>query len=250
MRPLIIANWKANPSNLAEAKNLLLRVKRGLDKKRKADIVICPPFVFLSELSKIIGKRMKLGSQDVFWREGAFTGQVSARMLKDVGCKYFIVGHSEKRIMGETNKTVNKKITACLAQKVVPIFCIGETEEQKETGKTFQVLKTQIREGLENISKNQVEKIIIAYEPIWAISTTSSHKNCNFEDALSIQILIRKIISEIYNRQVSKKIKVIFGGNVRSSNILGYIQEARMEGALVGGASLDAREFIAILKKF
>jgi triosephosphate isomerase len=250
MKPLIIANWKANPSTLAGAKKLLSGIKKGLGKKRKADVIVCPPFVFLSELSKVIGKGIKLGSQDVFWQEGAFTGQVSAKMLKDIGCKYVIVGHSEKRAMGETNEIVNRKIRACLAQKIIPIFCIGETGEERETGKTFQILKTQMKEGLENISRNQVEKIVIAYEPIWALSTTSNRKNCDFEDALSIQILIRKIISEIYNRQACKKIRIIFGGNVKSNNILGYIQEARMEGALVGGASLDAKKFIAILKKF
>jgi len=250
MKPLIIANWKANPSALAGAKKLLSGIKKGLGEKRKADIIICPPFVFLSGLNKVIGKKIKLGSQDVFWKDGAFTGQISAKMLEDVGCKYAIVGHSERRTMGETNEMVNKKIKACLTEKIIPIFCIGETGEQKEAGKTFQVLKQQMREGLENISRNQVEKIIIAYEPIWAISTTGNRKNCDFEDALSMQILIRKIILGIYNRQISKKIRIIFGGNVRSNNILGYIQEARMEGALVGGASLDAREFIAILKKF
>jgi triosephosphate isomerase len=247
MRPLIIANWKANPSTLTEAKSLLLRIKKGLDKKRKVDIVICPPFIFLSELRKIIGKRIKLGSQDVFWREGAFTGQVSARMLKDVGCRYAIVGHSEKRIMGETNRTVNKKITACLGQKVVPIFCIGETEEQKETGKTFQILKTQIREGLENISRNQVEKIIIAYEPIWAIGTG---ENCAYDEAMSISLLIKKILASLYNQQILKKVKIIYGGSVNFSTIEGYIKESTMNGVLVGGASLKVNEFIAILKKF
>ncbi|MEA3452864.1 MAG: triose-phosphate isomerase [Patescibacteria group bacterium] len=250
MKSLVIANWKANPATLAGAKKLLFEIKKGLGKKLNVDIIVCPPFVFLPGLNKITGKNIKLGSQDVFWKEGAFTGQVSAKMLKDVGCKYVIVGHSERRAIGETNKRINQKIKACLAEKITPILCVGETNGEKETGKTFRILRNQIKEGLESISRNQVGKIVIAYEPVWAISTTSNRKNCDFEDALGIQILIRKIILETYNRPISKKIRIIFGGNVRSNNILGYIKEARMEGALVGGASLDSKEFIAILKKF
>jgi len=247
MRPLIIANWKANPSTLAEAKKLLTDMKRGLGKKRKVDIIVCPPFVFLSELNKIISKEIKVGSQDVFWKEGAFTGQVSAKMLKSLGCKYAIVGHSEKRAVGETNKIVNKKIKACLAEKIIPIFCIGETGEQREAGKTFQILKSQMREGLENISRNQIEKIVIAYEPIWAIGTG---KNCAYDEAMSMNLLIKKNLAELYNQQILKKVRIIYGGSVNSFIVEGYIKESMMNGVLVGGASLKAKEFIAILKKF
>ncbi len=247
MKPLIIANWKANPSTLAGAKKLLFGIKKGIGKKHNTDIIICPPFVFLSELNKIAGRNIKLGSQDVFWKEGAFTGQVSAKMLKSLGCKYAIVGHSEKRAMGETNKTVNKKIKACLAEKIVPIFCIGETGEQKETGKTFQILKTQMKEGLEDISRNQVEKIVIAYEPIWAIGTG---KNCAYDEAMSMNLLIKKNLVELYNQQISKKVRIIYGGSVNYSMVEGYIKESMMNGALIGGASLKTKEFIAILKKF
>jgi triosephosphate isomerase len=145
---------------------------------------------------------------------------------------------------------VNKKLKACFSQNLIPIFCIGESAQERQSGKTAQVLQNQIREGLKGISRAKIEKLVIAYEPIWAISTTSNRENCNFEDALSMQILIRKIISELYNRQVSKKIRIIFGGNVRPDNALGYVRESRMGGVLVGGASLDAKEFVAISRKF
>lgn len=247
MRSLVIANWKANPSTLIEAKKLLIAVKRGLGKKLKADIIICPPFVFLSELNKIKTKEIKLGSQDVFWKNGAFTGQVSTKMLKDIGCEYAIVGHSEKRAIGETNKIINKKIKACLAEKLIPIFCIGETKEQKATGKTFQILKDQIREGLKNISRNQIEKIVIAYEPIWAIGTG---KNCAHDEVMSMNLLIKKNLAELYNQQISRKVRIIYGGSVNSLSVEGYIKESMMNGVLVGGASLKVKDFIAILRKF
>jgi len=250
MKPLIVANWKANPPTFSEAKKLFTKVKSGLEKKQKADVIICPPFVYLANLSAIAGEKIKLGAQDTFWQEGAFTGEISAKMLKDIGCKYVIIGHSERRAFGETDEMVNKKIKACFLQNLIPIFCIGESIQERQAGKTAQILRSQIREALKGISRIKIEKLVIVYEPIWAISTTSNRRNCDFEDALSMQILIRKIISELYNRQVSKRIRVIFGGNVRPDNVLGYIQESRMGGALVGGASLDAKEFIAILRKF
>jgi len=247
MRSLVIANWKANPSTLIEAKKLLTGVKRGLGKKLKADIIICPPFIFLSELNKIKAKEIKLGSQDVFWKDGAFTGEVSAKMLKDIGSEYVIVGHSERRDKGETNKMVNKKIRACLAEKIIPIFCIGETKKQKETGKTFEVLKEQMKEGLQNISRNQIKKIIIAYEPIWAIGTG---KNCAYDEVMSMNLLIKKNLAELYNQEISKKVRIIYGGSVNSSSVEGYIKESMMNGVLVGDASLKAKDFIAILRKF
>ena len=222
MKPLIVANWKANPSTLAEAKKLFTAVRGGLIKKPKADVVICPPFVFLSPLNamvnkksggadktlhQLVGVRIKLGAQDVFWQEGAFTGEVSAQMLKDIGCKYAIVGHSERRFLGETNEMINRKLRAAVSTQLSPIFCIGESEQERKEGKTKEVLERQLTVGLKDISKFKIQnsKLVIAYEPVWAISTTFHHENCDFEDALSMQILVRKIISELYNRQVSKK---------------------------------------------
>jgi len=247
MRSLIIANWKANPSTLIEAKKLLIGVKRGLGKKLKAEIIICPPFIFLSELNKIKAKGIKLGSQDAFWKEGAFTGQISSKMLKHIGCEYAIVGHSERRAMGETNEMTNKKIRDCLTEKIIPIFCIGETKEQRETGKTFQILKEQIREGLKNVSRKQMEKIVIAYEPIWSIGT---RKNCAYDEAMNMNLLIKKNLVKLYNEQISKKVRIIYGGSVNSFNTEGYIEESMMNGVLVGGASLKVKDFIAILRKF
>jgi triosephosphate isomerase len=146
-----------------------------------------------------------------------------------------------------TSPLVNKKIKACLAQKIIPIFCIGESSQEKEAEETFQVLQTQIQEGLEGISRNQVEKIIIAYEPLWAIGTG---KNCAYDEAMSINLVIKKTLAKTYNKGLSKKIKIIYGGSINFSIIEGYIKESMMDGVLVGGASLKAKEFIAILNKF
>lgn len=249
MKPLIIANWKANPSTLNKAKKLFEGVAAGLT-KTKAEAVICPPFLYLRELAN--SGKIKLGAQDVFWQEGAFTGQISAKMLKDAGCSYVIIGHSERRALGETDEMVNKKMKTAIPAKLFPILCIGESKQEREEGRTKEVLERQLILGLKDISgpKLQSSRFIIAYEPIWAISTTSSHENCDFENALSIQILIKKIVLKIYNQQNFRKIRVIFGGNVNASNVLGYIEESRMGGVLVGGASLEVKRFIAILRKF
>jgi|AntAceMinimDraft_16_1070373.scaffolds.fasta_scaffold31319_3 triosephosphate isomerase len=247
MKILIIANWKCNPSSLICAKKLFSDIKKGLQEKQNTEIIICPPFTYIHDLSVMAGKKIKIGAQNVFWEEGTHTGEVSAKMLKNMGCKYAIIGHSERRAMGETNELVNKKIKACLAQKIIPIFCIGESSQEKEAEETFQVLQTQIQEGLEGISRNQVEKIIIAYEPLWAIGTG---KNCAYDEAMSINLVIKKTLAKTYNKGLSKKIKIIYGGSINFSIIEGYIKESMMDGVLVGGASLKAKEFIAILNKF
>jgi len=222
MKILIIANWKCNPSSLICAKKLFSDIKKGLQEKQNTEIIICPPFTYIHDLSVMAGKKIKIGAQNVFWEEGTHTGEVSAKMLKNMGCKYAIIGHSERRAMGETNELVNKKIKACLAQKIIPIFCIGESSQEKEAEETFQVLQTQIQEGLEGISRNQVEKIIIAYEPLWAIGTG---KNCAYDEAMSINLVIKKTLAKTYNKGLSKKIKIIYGGSINFSIIEGYIKD-------------------------
>lgn len=252
MKPLIVANWKCNPQNLKEAKELFGLVKKGVRNIKNVEIVICPPFVYLpifwvSDRQKAGFYGRALGSQDCFWEaKGAFTGEVSPKMLKDLGCQYVIVGHSERRrYFAETNEIINKKIKAALRAKLKPIFCIGETKEQKKKGETPTVLKSQIVKGLEKVSKKEMKNIIIAYEPIWAIGTG---KPCDVNEAQSMGLLIKKIISKIWSRSLAENLKILYGGSVNSKNASAYLKEAKMAGLLVGGASLDSAEFIEIVK--
>lgn len=247
MRPLIVANWKMNPQTLAEAKQLFDSVLLGVKNISKAEVVICPPFTDLT-----VGRltALKLGGQNCFWeKEGAYTGEVSPVMLKDLGCQYVIIGHSERRrYFKETDEIVNKKLKAALDTKLTPILCIGETEEEREEGEVQEVLKKQIGFDLKGVSssKLQASGLCIAYEPIWAIGTGNP---CDTEEAQKMGLLIRKIISGLYSRAISKNLRILYGGSVNSKNAAGYIKEAGFQGLLVGGASLKAREFIEIIKR-
>lgn len=248
MKTLVIANWKMNPQGLAEAKKLFNSVKRGMKNIKKVEVIICPPFIYLSSF-KFQVSSFKIGAQDCFWeKEGAFTGEISSLMLKDLGCEYVILGHSERRkYFKETDELINKKLKAVIGAKMIPILCIGETQEQKNRGETEKILKKQIELGLRGVSssKFQVSRVCIAYEPIWAIGTGNP---CDVEEAQKIGLLIRKIISGIYNRALSKKLRILYGGSVNSKNAAGYIKESNLQGLLVGGASLVAEEFIKIAK--
>lgn len=248
MKPLIIANWKCNPPAPKGAKLLFGQVKKGMKKIKNTEVVICPPFVYIPFfISQSDRSNLALGAQDVFWKEGPFTGEVSGKMLKSLGCKYVIVGHSERRVLGETNETINKKIKSCFNAKLVPIFCVGESLEERKAGKAPLIIKNQIKEGLRGISRKAVGNLIIAYEPIWAIGTGQF---CDFDEAMTMGLLIRKNLADIYNQKVAKNIRVIYGGSVKADNVLGYIKEANMDGVLAGGASMDGREFIALLGNF
>lgn len=258
MKPLIIANWKCNPTTLAEAKRLFNLVRRGAAAIKKTEVVICPPFLYISNLldAKQTPRRvasqssnLKFGAQDCFWEQkGAYTGEVSPKQLSNLGIKYVIVGHSERRrFLAETDEIINRKLKAVLETRLAPILCIGETKEEREKEKTEAILKKQIELALKKVSgfKFQASKFVIAYEPVWAIGTGNP---CDIDEAQKMGLLIRKIISKIYNRKISQNIKILYGGSVNSKNAGGYVREARLHGLLVGGASLDAKEFIEILK--
>jgi len=242
---IIIANWKMNPSTAKEAKTLF-EAEVGLGRLRNVEIVICPPFPFLPMFGS--PKSVKLGGQDIFWESppaggGAFTGEVSGRMLKDLGCDYVILGHSERRqFLGESDEMINSKIKAALKENLTPILCVGE----KEGEEMLDVVARQIKKGLADIAKNQIEKIIIAYEPVWAISTSVSAKECLPDNALSAAVFIRKILTEIYGNFLAGKVRIIYGGSVDSLNASSYIKGSSMAGLLVGGASLEAQEFSKI----
>ena len=241
MEKLIVGNWKCNPTSLNEAKKLFNSVKKGLRNIKNVKVVICPPFSYLSLISSFLipPSSFKLGAQDCFWEEkGAFTGEISPLMLKDLGCKYVIVGHSERRALGETDEMINKKIKAVLKAKLTPILCIGETLKERKKGKTFKVLKTQLEKGLKNIRPFLVPRssFIIAYEPVWAIGTG---KPCGIEEAREARLFIKSTV---------KSIPILYGGSVTSKNGKDYVKEADFDGLLVGGASLKAKEFVKIVK--
>jgi triosephosphate isomerase len=240
-KKILVANWKMNPQTAREAR-VLFDAMINIGRLKNIETVICPPYPFLP----IFGspKSIKLGGQDIFWEsQGAFTGEVSANMLKDLGCDYVILGHSERRqFLGETDETVNLKLKMALKENLTPIFCIGEREGE-EMG---DIVEGQLKLGLADIGKNQIEKIVIAYEPVWAISTGVAARPCLPDDALSATVFIRKILTGIFGKYLGGKIRIIYGGSVDSGNAVSYLKQTQMVGVLVGGASLDAQEFSKI----
>lgn len=236
MKPLIIANWKCNPQTLAEVKRLFNSIVKGTKNVKNTEVIICPPFLYILKIQNTRYK-IKIGAQDCFWEEkGAFTGEISPPMLKNLGCRYVIIGHSERRKLGETDEMVNKKIKAVLKVKLKPILCIGETEKERKQGKTFKILKSQINQGLKGISKKDFKNLILAYEPVWAIG---SGNPCGIPEAKKASSFLRKII---------KNIPFLYGGSVNSQNASDYIKKAGFQGLLVGGASLNPKEFVKIAK--
>ena len=234
---------------LTEAIELVNGLKRELYDITEADIVVCPPFTALAEVAEIlVGSNINIGAQDMFWeKEGAFTGEVSSSMLKDIGCKYVIIGHSERRQhFGETNKAVNKKTKAALAEGLTPIICVGETLEEREAEKTFDIIKTQIQQGLEGLEKEQILNCVIAYEPIWAIGTG---KTATPNQAQEVQAHIRGLLAEIFDKSTTEAIRIQYGGSIKPENIVTLMAENDIDGGLVGGASLKKESFVEIVRK-
>jgi len=234
--------------NISEAIELANGLNRNLYDISTAEIVICPPFTALSEVYEIIAEtNIALGAQDVYWQEkGAFTGEISCSMLKDAGCKYAIVGHSERRkYFNESDAEINKKIKALLGNDLIPIVCVGETLEQRENNQTFEIVKTQIESCLKDISLDDPARLIIAYEPVWAIGTG---KNATPAQAQEVHKFIRDLLAKILSKDASDKIAIQYGGSVTAQNISDLINEKDIDGALVGGASLDVDSFTKIVK--
>jgi triosephosphate isomerase len=249
MRRVIIAgNWKMNKTVL-EAIELVNGLKRELSEIENIDIVVIPPYTALSEISDmLIDSNIELGAQDVHWEEkGAFTGEISPIMLKDLGVKYAVIGHSERRTyFGETNETVNKKVKASIKAGLSPIMCVGERLEERESGKTFDVIKNHVEGGLKGISKEDVLKIVIAYEPVWAIGTG---RTATPEQAEEAHKYIRTLLCRIYDESVAEDLRVQYGGSVRPDNIKDLINQQDIDGALVGGASLGIEQFVPIVRE-
>ena len=246
-KPLIAGNWKMykTSSEAAEtAKELVKQVRDIAD----VDIMIAPPFTALESVSRAIkNSPVALGALNLYWEdEGAYTGEISAPMLKSVGCEYSIIGHSERRqYFGETDETVNQKIQAAIQADLKPVFCVGETEQEREAGQTFSVLDKQVKKGLKKRVPEELDRLIIAYEPVWAIGTG---KTATDEQAQEVHQFIRTLIEESFGKDLSKSIRILYGGSVKPDNILNLMEMPDIDGALVGGASLDADSFSKIVK--
>jgi len=249
MRKTIIAgNWKMYKT-LREGQELVIALRRELYQIEDVDIVVCPPYTLLAYLADALEtSNILIGAQDVYWQdEGAFTGEVSPVMLKDIGCKFVIIGHSERRqYFGETNESVNNKIKAALKHNLTPIVCVGETLSQRESGSTFKVLDGHIENGFKNITDTDILKIIIAYEPVWAIGTG---KTATSQQAQEAQKYIRDLLRKMYNNDVADTVRIQYGGSVKPDNITELMSEPDVDGALVGGASLKVETFAEIVKK-
>ena len=246
-KPIIAGNWKMNKT-VEEAQKLLRGLAQELKDVRDIDIAVCPPFTALEEAAKVIaGTNIQLGAQDVHWEDsGAYTGEISSLQLKEVGCRYVIIGHSERRAyFGETNESVNKKVKAVLKHDLTPIVCVGEKLEQREKGETFNVIKEHIDYGLKDITLEEIKRVVIAYEPVWAIGTG---RTASPEQAQEAHNFIRNLLKERYNNEAAALVRIQYGGSVKPENISDLMAKGDIDGALVGGASLKLDSFVKIVR--
>jgi len=247
-RKVVAGNWKMNMTDPG-AVELVKHLKESLRSFNEVELVVCPPFTSLSSLSKILaGSNIGLGAQNLFWESsGAYTGEVSAEMLLSVGCKYVIIGHSERRqYFGEDNQSVNRKVKSAIERGLTPIVCVGERLEQREAGKTEAVVEDHIRGGFEELSSHEVDRAIIAYEPVWAIGTG---KTATPDQANEVHLFIRELIKELYDADLSSRTRILYGGSVKPENARSLIEQPELDGFLVGGASLKAESFAAIARE-
>jgi triosephosphate isomerase (TIM) len=248
MRKIIIAgNWKLNKTTV-EAVELVNLLKRELSMIDEVGIIVCPPFTALTEVGDVlVESNIKLGAQNLFWEDsGAFTGEVSGPMLKDLRVEYVIIGHSERRqFFGETNETVHKRLLAALKNGLLPIVCVGETLSEREAGKTFDVIKKQCEGAFQKVSPTDMQKVIVAYEPVWAIGTG---KTATPAQAQEVHHYIRGLLKKMFDEDVAATIPIQYGGSVKPENTKELMSQPDIDGALVGGASLKSDSFSQIVK--
>jgi triosephosphate isomerase len=247
MRPKFVAgNWKMNTTR-AEAAALAAEVVKAIDAQPRVIVALCPPFGYLETVGRTVqGSAVTLGAQNLYHEpKGAFTGEVSAAMLADLGCTYCIVGHSERRhVMGETDAIVRRKVKAVLAAGLTPIVCVGELLSERDAGETNDVVAAQVLSSVAGLNEDQGAKLVFAYEPVWAIGTG---RNATPEQADEVHSHIRKILGQRYNANLADRTVIQYGGSVKASNAESLLAQPNVDGALVGGASLQAAEFMAIV---
>ena len=245
--PFIAGNWKMNKT-VEEAIDLVRQLKTSLSDTEGVEVAVAPPFTALSAVSRELkGSSLRLAAQNVFYEEkGAFTGEVSPLMLRELGCHYVIIGHSERRqFFRETDETVNRRIKAALGQSLKPIFCVGETLKEREEGGAFSVIERQVDSGLKGIGGGDVKDFVIAYEPVWAIGTG---KTATPQQAEEVHRFIRQRLEKLYSREIAEGIRIQYGGSVTPENVKGLMSQENIDGALVGGASLKSESFSKIVK--
>lgn len=245
-KPIIAGNWKMHktvPEAVAFAQGIK-KLAAGPD----VEVVVCPPFTALVPVVKALDDTgIATGAQDVYWRDkGAFTGEISPLMLKDTGCRYVIIGHSERRqFFGETDEKVNLKVKAVLSHGLIPIMCVGETLAEREAGVTKKVVRTQTEAGLSGLTREQVAGMVVAYEPVWAIGTG---KTASDEDAQEVIGFIRNLVKDLHGEGAAQQLRILYGGSVKPENTAGLMAQPDLDGALVGGASLEVESFAGIIK--
>lgn len=248
MKKLIAANWKMNKT-IDESVSFIKEFKKVIKDDKNVEIVICPQFTALSAVSgEIKATNIKLGAQNMHYESaGAFTGEISPLMLKETGCQYVILGHSDRREMGETDSLINKKVISALKHGLAPILCIGETHEQRIKDETQDVLENQLIKCLQNVQ--EIKKVVIAYEPVWAISKGNpNQKAATKADAEEAHLFIRKLLEGIYDEKSAKEARIIYGGSMKPENAKELLSMPNIDGGLVGNASLDPKSFAEIVK--
>ncbi|MFA6257074.1 MAG: triose-phosphate isomerase [Candidatus Paceibacterota bacterium] len=245
-KKIIIANWKMNPLTLKDAEKLWSGVMKNITGTKKTDVIICPPFIYLERLKKL-SRKISLGAQNAFPGDiGAFTGEVSSEMLYGLGVRYVILGHSERRARGETNENVNKKVKSALSAGLRPILCVGENIRDEEHG-YFNIVKEALEGSLQGVSKNSIGKLIVAYEPVWAISSTPGRKDATPADSNEMSIFIKKVLTDKFGKDAAQ-VKILYGGSVNDRDAEEFLLHGGVDGFLIGRASLTAEKFVNIIK--
>ncbi|PYN13714.1 MAG: triose-phosphate isomerase [Candidatus Rokuibacteriota bacterium] len=246
--PLVIGNWKMH-GTLVEARALAAGIRDGLKRPRGVQVAVCPPFTALAAVSEILaGTPIQLGAQTCHHEAaGAHTGEISPPMLAELGCRWVLVGHSERRKeIGESDELINRKLRAVLANGMTPVLCVGETSDERRQGLTFTTVEGQLRAGLAGLGADEIAKTILAYEPVWAIGTGV---NATPAQAAEVQAYLRGLLSELSSKEIAQTVRILYGGSVKAENADALLAEPEVDGALVGGASLNAQGFIGIVRK-
>lgn len=250
MRKCIVAgNWKLN-NTIAQSEALMKDIVKGIGNMTdECEVVVCPPFTAIKSVADMVANtEISVGGQDLYWQaSGAFTGEVSCEMLKEAGCTYVIIGHSERRtLFHESNENVSSKVQAAIDGGLLPIVCVGETLEQRQGQKTESHISEQVKAAFSKVIAEDVSKIVVAYEPIWAIGTGMA---ASAEDANEVACLIRSVIAEQFSKELAEEVRVQYGGSVKASNMAQFASQPGIDGALVGGASLNGPEFLNIIRE-
>ena len=246
--PFVVGNWKMH-AGLVEARELASAVRDGLKRPRGVEVALCPPFTALSAVAEVLaGSPIGWGAQNCHWEDkGAFTGEIAPGMLAELGCRFVILGHSERRqLFRETDEEISRKMAAALRHGLCPVLCVGETAEERRQGLTFNVVEGQLRAGWAELGADEIARSVLAYEPVWAIGTGL---NATPAQAAEVHGYLRGLVSELASKDTAQSLRILYGGSVRPENAAALIQEPDIDGALVGGASLQAQGFFTIAKR-